>query len=151
MPGVLPIPTIADRYPGEGPLGAVATALTFARAGSVLVATCDLPCLTPEAVDAVRRRMSTAEPDAAVVAAVAGNPQLSLACWPSSWASRVHQAVRSGERRFRHLLSLGAIIEVEIDPAAISDADDRPTLEALLSGSRSTDVADMTDPSEPEA
>ena len=41
----LGVPTVADRHPGEGPLAALATVLTWARSGLVVVAPCDLPLL----------------------------------------------------------------------------------------------------------
>ena len=157
VPGVLPIPTIADRYPGEGPLGAIATALTFARTGYVIVATCDLPCLDAAALEAVQSRASAVDPTTAVVAAIGGHPQLSLGAWPASWSTAVHRAMRSGERRLRHMLDLGEIEQVEIEPLALADADDRNTLATLLAEGRpsagpatGTD-RDMPDPSSPGA
>ncbi len=142
-PGVLDIPTVADRYPGEGPLGGVATALTYARRGWVLAATCDLPLLTPTTLNDLVDALEGLAPDRAIVAAVDGHLHPSLACWPASWSSVVHAAVRAGERRFRHLLDLGPIEPVEIAARSIIDADDRTTLASLL--------AHMPDVSEPEA
>lgn len=45
--------TVADRWPGEGPLGAITTALAAARQPVVVVLACDLPRVTSDAVRAV--------------------------------------------------------------------------------------------------
>lgn len=131
-PGALVVPTVADRYPGEGPLGAVATAMTYVRTGRVLVSTCDLPLLDSATIGLVVDRAMEAPDGTAVVAATDGTPHPSLACWPAAWATSAHRAVARGERRFRHLLELGPIELVEVDRSAVEDADDPETLDSLL-------------------
>jgi molybdopterin-guanine dinucleotide biosynthesis protein A len=135
--GVLTVPTVADRYPGEGPLGAVATALTYARSGWVLIATCDLPLLDRNTIRSIVEKLLETPPPTAVVASAGGVLHPSLACWPASWAQRAHRAVGAGERRYRHLLDLGPIEAVEVDPRTLQDADDPTTLQALLADDRS--------------
>jgi molybdopterin-guanine dinucleotide biosynthesis protein A len=49
--------TVADRWPGEGPLGAITTALAAARQPVVVVLACDLPRVTAAAVRAVLEAM----------------------------------------------------------------------------------------------
>ena len=39
---------VPDRWPGEGPLGGIGTALTHALTARVLVLACDVPLVTPE-------------------------------------------------------------------------------------------------------
>lgn len=143
--GVLPIPTVADRYPGQGPLGAVATALTYARAGRVLVATCDLPLLDRHSVRSILDRAAEVPSTTAVVASTDGILHPSLACWPATWAAPAHRAVNAGERRFRYLLELGPIDSVEVEPRAVQDADDPHTLRSLLA-TDANDAPDMTEP-----
>lgn len=145
-PGLLPVPTIADRYPGEGPLGAVATAATFARTGWILTATCDLPLIESVTLTALVDAIDPAARDTAVVASVNGDPQVSLGCWPAAWARPMHAAIRAGERRFRHLLTLGPVALVEVDARQLSDADDEATLADLWASQR-----DMADPDSPGA
>lgn len=146
-PGVLPAPTVADRYPGEGPLGGVATALTYARTGRILVSTCDLPLLDPASVIALVDRARQVAPSVAVVASVNGVAQPSLGCWPATWAGPAHRSLAAGERRFRHLLELGPIETIDVDPTSLADADDRATLESLVGhGDGPVTGADMTDP-----
>lgn len=130
--GELSVPTVADRYPGEGPLGGVATAMTYARVGWIVTATCDLPLLEPQTIAEVASSIDPDRPDLAVVAAISGVPSVSLGCWPAAWATATHGAVRSGQRRFRHLLELGPMRLIEVEPTQLSDADDPATLAALL-------------------
>jgi molybdopterin-guanine dinucleotide biosynthesis protein A len=40
------VPVIADHYPGEGPLGGIATALTSSSTGQTMVLSCDHPFLS---------------------------------------------------------------------------------------------------------
>lgn len=145
-PGVLSVPTIADRYPGEGPLGALATAATFARTGWVLAATCDLPLIEAVTFSALLDAIDPDKPDTAVVACVAGEPHVSLGCWPTAWSRLLHTAVRAGERSFRHVLTLGPVTNVEVSADQLQDADDDATLAALWAGR-----GDMADPGPPEA
>lgn len=145
-PGLLPVPTIADRYPGEGPLGGLATATTFAKTGWVLTATCDLPLLDPGTISDLVAAIDTSRTSTAIVASVDGEPQVSLGCWPAAWARPLHAAIRAGERRFRHVLTLGPVQTVDVDPRQVLDADDDATLDALWAGG-----TDMTDPTPPEA
>lgn len=49
----LGLPVVADRWPGEGPLGAIATAVDAAPGRDLMVVACDLPLLSASAVAAV--------------------------------------------------------------------------------------------------
>lgn len=49
----LGVRVVADDHPGAGPLGAIATALRRARYDRVLVVACDMPCLSPEVLQAM--------------------------------------------------------------------------------------------------
>lgn len=151
VPGVLGIPTVADRFPGEGPLAGVATALSYARSGWVLTVTCDLPLLTAATLVRFVDRLDGLALETAVVAAVDGKLEPTLACWPASWATEANRAVRSGERRFRHLLQLGGIEPLEVEAGALLDADDRSTLQVLLGDKGPTARPDMADVPHTEA
>ena len=144
-------PTVADRFPGEGPLAGVATALSYARSGWVLTVTCDLPLLTAATLVRFVDRLDGLALETAVVAAVDGKLEPTLACWPASWATEANRAVRSGERRFRHLLQLGGIEPLEVEAGALLDADDRSTLQVLLGDKGPTARPDMTDVPHTEA
>ncbi len=145
-PGLLSVPTITDRYPGEGPLGAVATAATFARAGWIVTATCDLPLIEASTFTDLIAAIDQSRPDTAVVSSVDGKPHVSLGCWPAMWSRPLHSSIRAGERRFHHLLTLGPATLVEVAPEQLLDADDEETLAALWRGR-----IDMADPEPPGA
>jgi molybdopterin-guanine dinucleotide biosynthesis protein A len=97
---------VADSWPGEGPLGAVVDALRrFARldAEGVVVAACDLPNLT---VEAVRSVVGTG---GAIAVAVAERLHPSLTYWPTSTAGEVEALFRCGRRAVHEALdALGA-------------------------------------------
>lgn len=127
--GALAVPNLADRYPGEGPLGGVATALSYARRGWVLVVPCDHPHLVGRHLAPFVDRLVDLDADTALVASVDGELVVGLACWPASWARRVHAALRTGERRFQALTTMGPIEPLVVDAEAVVDADDRATFD----------------------
>ncbi len=53
------VTTLPDRYPGQGPLGGLLTALTWMATTHALVVACDLPFLTPELLRAVQAAGAT--------------------------------------------------------------------------------------------
>lgn len=57
------VPVVADAYPGQGPLGGIATALRQLGAGRIFVAACDMPFLSP----ALARYLAELAPEAAAV------------------------------------------------------------------------------------
>jgi len=86
-------PTLEDRWPGEGPVNAILTALT-ALSDDVVIAACDLPFLDGPTVRALIDAGSAGDgPDAAVdvvvATAAAGRLQL-LVSW---WSRRARPAV----------------------------------------------------------
>lgn len=120
---------VADQYPGEGPLGGTATALSYFTTSHVVLCACDLPLLQADDVRALCRGL---EPGVGRVSAVEGVPQLSLACWPTDMYAKVLAAVRSGKRRWDTLLDLAPYSLIEVRPQAVVDADDPHTLTDLL-------------------
>ncbi len=124
--------TIPDRSPGNGPLAALASLLSWANAGGVVVAPCDLPFVQPTDISKIVESW-LAHPDKAVCAAVNGEPSVMLACWPATAARRLQQAVDSGSTRFRDGLEVVGHRCVEVDPLSVADADDPASLEVLLS------------------
>ncbi len=118
--------TVPDRWPGQGPLGALATVLRWARHGRVLLVPCDLPLLTPAVVNELSARSSALGPDSlstAVVATTAGRPRHSVAVWPTAWAPAVRRLVERGERRLRSALDVGPWVGVDVPEALLADAD----------------------------
>jgi molybdenum cofactor guanylyltransferase len=117
---------VADRWPGEGPLGGLATALGAATPGDVLVlAPCDWLHPSWSAVGDLRRALDA---DAAVdaVAVEVGE----RAQWlPSAWrvreglAAEVAALVDGGARRLDAVASVVAHRAIRLDPDQVADAD----------------------------
>jgi molybdopterin-guanine dinucleotide biosynthesis protein A len=98
-------PVLADRWPGEGPLGGILTALLHLNNASVasgdsaaLILSCDMPFLTKEFLLYLRER-------AACTSALIVAPQSSggleplCACWNARCAGAVQLAFDSGVRK----------------------------------------------------
>jgi len=130
--------TVPDRWPGEGPLAALATILRWAREGRVLVVPCDVPQLTPSTATALTAASDELDRNerlrTAVIATVEGEPVYSVGVWPAEWAGAMRLLVEGGERRFRAALDVGPWIGVEVPRLAVADADTPAELERLLGG-----------------
>jgi molybdenum cofactor guanylyltransferase len=126
--GLEPVP---DRWPGEGPLGGLATALaaTSAVGGDRLVlAPCDLLHPSPVAVAAL---LDGLDDDVAAVAVRVGERVQWL---PSAWrltaglADRVAGLVDEGARRLDAVALVVRHRVLALAPAAVADADTPPDL-----------------------
>ncbi len=129
---------LADRWPGEGPLGGLLTALVDAgdHAG-VLVCGCDHPDLDPEVLMSL---MEAADQGADVAVARAGEdtPQWLVSAWRASTASALQRAFDAGERSpSRAAIQAGLrLVFVDADPSAVADID---SLEQLAARQRVLD------------
>lgn len=97
----LGIEAVADRWPGEGPLGAVATALSDGRnrgVDRVVIAPCDLPFVTATTVAAL---LSVS---AAVAVAEADRVQPLLSAWSTDLLEALDAEFAAGERRILSVL-----------------------------------------------
>ena len=111
---------VPDRWPGEGPVGGVVTALE-AVAGSqpvgVVVCACDLPDLT---VDAVRAVIGADSDRSDVRVADTGRLEPMLACWSPATAGRLAALFTGGGIRALHqVIFLFDAVTVPVDPAAL--------------------------------
>ena len=101
--GRLGVECVPDRWPGEGPLGGIVTALLAAeseehRGEWQLIVGCDMPFLTGEWLEYLveRARASTAE----VVAPKSAHGLEPLcACWRASAAKKLQRAFEGGVRK----------------------------------------------------
>ncbi len=118
---------VPDRWPGEGPVGGVVSALE-AVAGSkpvgVVVCACDLPDLTVDAVRAVigaggeGSDHSDVRPDVRV--AHTGRLEPMLACWSPSTAGRIAELFTDGGiRALRQVILRFDAVTVPVDAAAL--------------------------------
>ncbi|HET9547573.1 MAG TPA: molybdenum cofactor guanylyltransferase, partial [Desertimonas sp.] len=115
-------PFVADTWPGEGPLGGVVDALAWFHrraANGVVVAACDLPSLTADAVRAVAGSGGPA-------VAVADRPHPSLAHWPVSATAQVAALFAAGVRSLGDALEALGASPVTVAEAALRNVN-RPT------------------------
>jgi molybdopterin-guanine dinucleotide biosynthesis protein A len=139
--------TIPDGWPGEGPLGGLATAMLHGAAIEgvevVVVAACDQPDLTPELLAALVRAVHGAADGTqgavgtdAAVGAVARTSDGRRHPFPSAWrvgaAEPLRALVEAGERRADAAFGLGPVVEVPATEAAVVDLDTPADVEAWL-------------------
>lgn len=110
-------PWVADRFPGDGPLGGLLTALAAASGRDVVVAACDLPDLDDASVRTLIEA-GAASDTAETVVAVTEHPHL-VGWWRGSTAPRVEQLFAQGERGIRRALRHLAVVEIAVSPAAV--------------------------------
>jgi molybdopterin-guanine dinucleotide biosynthesis protein A/rhodanese-related sulfurtransferase len=125
--GSLGLVVVPDRWPGDGPLGGLATALASAPAGWVLVAGCDQPWLDP----VILRRLidaADASPDAAaVVFRTGGHRQPLPGLYSTTLAAAVVDRVDAGARRLGDVLDLDPhLVVVDLDDGSSLRDVDRP-------------------------
>lgn len=111
---------VEDRYPGEGPLGGIITALSALPDGAqgVVVAACDFPCITPavfKALLAAANSVTTAE----VVISRSSRLQPACALWMPDSRAVLQRLFDEGERSIVRTLSHLLCVEVEVDEAAL--------------------------------
>jgi molybdopterin-guanine dinucleotide biosynthesis protein A len=105
-----------DRFPGDGPVGGVLTALD-ALADDVLVAACDLVDLDGPTVAALLTAATTADAD--VVVARSDRPEPMLARWRATCRPAIEEAFRDGERAVHRVLARLVMVEVAVDPVRL--------------------------------
>lgn len=106
---------IADRWPGEGPLGGIATALAHTGSPTLVIAT-DLPALDTTTLSAL-----LAHRDDPVDVVVAGSGRLEPLCalWLASAAPVVDELFRRGERAVHRAVARLRSCIVDVAPAAL--------------------------------
>src|SRR5271155_3250417 len=111
-------PVIEDRWPGEGPLGGIITALFHSRANVGarhavpaaaedwnLIVSCDMPFLTPQFLTYLRDFAQASSAQAVVPESQHGREPL-CACWRTSAAAELQSAFAGGMRRVNDALQL---------------------------------------------
>ena len=119
--GALGIEVIPDRWPGEGPLGGIATALA-ATAGDVMVVACDLPAVDRDTLERIALAGDLPGVDVAVGSTDRSQPL--LARWNASSCDRVLEAMASGQRSPTDVLAGLEVAEVPIEEEVAVDVDD---------------------------
>jgi molybdopterin-guanine dinucleotide biosynthesis protein A len=118
----LGLAAIPDRWPGEGPLGGVRTALAHvaehvSSSAPVLVVATDLPWLDATALGALLAHVSRTDLD--VVVARSGRLEPLCALWWPSAAGALAVAFDAGERAVHRAIAGVRVREVAVDGAAL--------------------------------
>lgn len=118
----LSAPVIADRYPGEGPVGGVLTALdhlaTHERVDAALILSCDLVDITSDALWPI---LEAAAGDGHSRVWVAATDRLEPMCalWSSDARDLIRERFDAGERALHRILSEIPHTTVTVDAAAL--------------------------------
>jgi molybdenum cofactor guanylyltransferase len=101
---------VADRWPGEGPLGGIITALEATAESSEgcawnLIVSCDMPFLTADWLSYEMNHAAKSEAQAVYPASASG-PEPLCACWRTSAAATLRRAFEGGTRKVTDGLKL---------------------------------------------
>ncbi len=105
--------TVADDWPGAGPLGGIATALRFSRAPWNMVVACDLPYLTKAWLDFLVGRALATQADAVVPTNTRGAEPL-CAMYHKRGETAIRAALQRGVRKVTE--GLEEVLVELIDP-----------------------------------
>lgn len=130
----LGVPVVADGWPGEGPLGAIVTALAHTRAPTMVVA-CDLPWLSAEVIATVIAAAARPGVDVALATtqidpAAAARDEPMCACWQPSAASVLAARFAAGERAVHAAFDSLRVCRVPVPATALRNVNvpgDLPT------------------------
>jgi molybdenum cofactor guanylyltransferase len=111
-------PVHADRWPGEGPLGGVLTALAVAGGDDVLAAACDLPLLDAATVATLLEAGTDSGPVDVVVARTE-RLEPALAWWNAAARDEITRHWDRGVRALHEVIAELRAVEVPVDPAAL--------------------------------
>jgi molybdopterin-guanine dinucleotide biosynthesis protein A len=117
--GALAYPVIPDLYPGEGPLGAIITALSHTAADWNLVVACDMPGLS---TGFLRRLLEAAEQRAAaalIPAGPTGRPEPLCAVYHRRGLEKIEAAFRGGERKVTGALRTLPVESLSVEEVAV--------------------------------
>jgi len=122
---------VADRYPGDGPLGGIITALAALDADLVLVAACDLPWLDGPTVHALVDGIAAAD----VAFARTDRREPMCAVWRREVAlGALEAAFAEGERAIHRALAGLRVVDVDVDAYALTNVNTPEDLESIASG-----------------
>jgi len=94
-----PWPVIADRHPGEGPLGGILTALHHTESDWNLVVACDMPGLSEGVLERIIQAAEQSKADALLPQGPSGHPEPLCAAYHRQALDRLEAAFREGERK----------------------------------------------------
>jgi molybdopterin-guanine dinucleotide biosynthesis protein A len=117
-----PRPVIVDRWPGTGPLGGLATALSGAGAERVLAVACDLPFITPAFLELL---MTTLGPHQAAVPRDQGRWHPLAAAYAAAVGPLFAETLEQGGRAIWRTLARLDVVALDRPALAPFDPDGR--------------------------
>ncbi|MFV1992174.1 MAG: molybdenum cofactor guanylyltransferase [Acidimicrobiales bacterium] len=102
---------VPDKYPGEGPLGGVLTALDAVVASWTMMIACDLPYLNADVLEALLTHATTAD---VVLARTSRGPEPLVGLYSQTVQTRFEAAFRSGTRAVSDALGLVTVDHVSV-------------------------------------
>ncbi len=109
---------VADRWPGDGPLGGVITGLQLSPAQDVIVAACDLPWLDAATVDALLIA-AVGDPLVDVVVAQTDRLQPAVAWWSARCLPTLERCWADGVRALHDAIAELPSRAVSVDAASL--------------------------------
>lgn len=106
-----PVPAVADRYPGCGPMGGILAVLDAADTDYVAILPCDMPLLTPEIYRALFRLRV---PECPVVARSHLGLEPLVAIWPAAMAAPLQEALEARQYALHRFLKSVNALEVPL-------------------------------------
>lgn len=122
----LGLDTVPDRWPGEGPLGGIITALATSGTSTMVVA-CDLPWLEAGALTSIL----TAPPPFDVAVARTDRLEPLCACWTPTALPVLADRFAAGERAVHRVLDDLSVHVVDVDPSALRNVNEPGDLPAV--------------------
>lgn len=109
---------VADLHPGEGPLGAIITALEAVDTEVVLVIACDLPALDRATLQRLVDEVHEVDeaPGCDVAMAHTDRPEPLCSAWRRRCLPALGEAFEQGERSPQRALGLLQVVHVPVDP-----------------------------------
>lgn len=112
------LPHVDDLYPGQGPLGAILTALRVANGRQVLVVATDLPWIDGSSLASLLGPAANLTDIADVVAARTTRVEPLCAVWLPSSTEQLQSVFDGGERAVHRAMTVLRVFEVDL-PAAV--------------------------------
>ncbi len=124
-------PVFADRFPGCGPIGGIATALSVSTAAWNLVIGCDMPALTPESLRLLLAEAAGMD-GGSILPLGAGGPEPLCAVYHRDCLPVIEKAICEGRLKMRDIVrELEPRFIAGFDPASFANLNTPDDLEAF--------------------
>jgi molybdopterin-guanine dinucleotide biosynthesis protein A len=110
--------SIPDRFPGEGPLGGILTALADSTADWNLIVACDMPAVTVEFLVTLLEAAERRDADALLPTGPSGRPEPLCAVYHRRSIERLEAAFSGGVRKVREAAAGLAMIVLPVEEVA---------------------------------